>query len=388
MQLKEVKSSYDFNRFISFPVSLYKNEKYWIRPLNSDIRDVFDPHSNNMFKTGDCICWVAEVENRIYGRIAAFANREVDKDGNESMHGGVGFFECVDDQKIADALFNASKEWLLKRGCTFMDGPINFGNRDKWWGLLTKGFDIEPNYRFNYNLPYYQKLFEQYGFKTYYEHYTFIRILDQPVDEHLIEKARKNQALGDYTVRQLDQSYMEKMTEDIVKIYNKAWVNHEEVAHLTREQGHKIMKRLKPILDTDLIYVAYYKEDPVGMYFNIPDVNQFLKHLNGKIDWWGKIKFAWYRLTKKNRKILGFLFGIVPEHQGKGVDGIMIEAMYETTQRLKSKYKTIEISGIGDFNKKMITVVKQVGGDVGKVHTTYRYLFDRSVEFERMKPIN
>ncbi len=387
MHLVEVKTAIDVKRFINFPVSLYRNEKCWIRPLDSDIKAVFDPELNSSFKTGSCICWLAIQNKKVVGRMAAFVTRKTTIKGMNKTMGGIGFFECINDQKVADLMFDAGREWLGQQGCTYMDGPVNFGNRDKWWGLLTKGYEMEPNYQFNYNFPYYKKLFENYGFKIYYEHYTFIRDLDMPVHEKLIRKAEIVHERGNYEVQKLDRRRIREQTRHIVEVYNRAWVKHEGVTPITEEQGHQIMSRVKPILDEELIYIAYYKSEPVGMYFNIPDVNQFIKHLNGKINLLGKIKFAWYKWQKKNRKILGFLFGIVPEHQGKGVDGLMIEAMYNTGLRLQPKYRTIEISGIGDFNRKMIIVVKQVGGEIKKVHSTYRYLFDRSAEFKRMKPI-
>ena len=387
MQLIEVKSRRDVSRFINFPVNLYKNEKHWIRPLDSDIRAVFNPELNGSFNSGSCICWLAIHEKQVVGRIAAFVLKKTTLEGKHKTMGGIGFFESINDQDVANLMFDSSKAWLEKQGCTYMDGPINFGNRDKWWGLLTKGFEIDPNYHFNYNFPYYRELFENYGFKIYYEHYTFIRELATPVHEKLIQMAEEIHELGNYKVQHLDKNRIREQTLDIVDIYNKAWVKHEGVTAITEEQGHSIMRQIKPILDEKLIYIAYHKSEPVGMYFNIPDVNQFIKHLNGKIDLWGKIKFAWYKWRKRDRKVLGFLFGIVPEHQGKGVHGLMIEAMYNTCEMLKPKYKTLEISGIGDFNKKMITVVEQVGGEIGKVHSTYRYLFDRTAEFNRMKPI-
>ena len=177
MHLLEVKTHRDCKRFVSFPVDLYKNQKQYIRPLDKDIADIFDPAVNKNFERGSCVRWLLLNDNKIIGRIAAFVLKKTSLKGGAENFGGVGFFECINDQNAANALFDISKNWLVDQSIEFMDGPINFGARDKWWGLLTKGFDLEPNYQCNYNFPYYRELFENYGFQTYFEHYTFLKAI-------------------------------------------------------------------------------------------------------------------------------------------------------------------------------------------------------------------
>ena len=160
MKLIEVKTRKDAKEFIKLPVWLYKKEKAWIRPLDKDIQDVFDEKVNLTFQNGACIRWILKDKGLCIGRIAAFINNDTAFNNGLQPVGGIGFFECINDQRAANILLDASKNWLKTEGMTAMDGPINFGERDKWWGLLTKGFDLEPNYRCNYHLPYYKDLFE------------------------------------------------------------------------------------------------------------------------------------------------------------------------------------------------------------------------------------
>ena len=148
------------------------------------------------------------------------------------------------------------------------------------------------------------------------------------------------------------------------------------------------MKRLKPVIHEEIIWLAYYKGEPAAIFVNIPEVNQVLKYVNGKMNLLGKLKFLWFKSRIKKRKMLGLIFGVTPEHQGKGVDGAIIRALQNISIEKFPHYKTIEMHGIGDFNRKMILVVKQVGGDVRKIHTTFRYLFDRDQPFERMKSMS
>lgn len=387
MQLLPVVSNRDRKHFMRLPVRLYKGEKNWIRPIDKEIEGVFDPSKNKSFKQGECQRWILKSDNKVIGRIAAFVISKKSNTEEKKLAGGVGFFECINDQKAANILFEAGKNWLEKRGATYMDGPINFGRRDRWWGLLTKGFELEPNYQCNYNFPYYKDLFENYGFKVYFEQFTFVKIIREPFHPRLQYKADIIAQNPDYTLKHFKLNDYDRLTNDIIEVYNKAWVNHEDVTTISQEQGKAIMKRLKAVLHEELIWLAYYKGEPVAIFVNIPEVNQILRYVNGKLDLVGKLKFLWYKSRIKNRKVLGLIFGVVPEHQGKGIDGAIIAAFANEANLNHPEYKTIEMHGIGDFNKKMILVVKQVGGDVRKIHTTYRYLFDKSQTFERMKPI-
>ena len=384
MQLIPAASRADEKEFLQLPVTLYAGQKAWIRPLDADIRAVFDPTTNKAYNLGECRRWLLKEEGRVIGRIAAFFTRNEGPEGGVS--GGVGFFECIDRQQAANLLFDTARDWLAAQGATYMDGPVNFGRRDKWWGLLTSGFELEPNYQSNYHLPYYQKLFEGYGFKTYYQQYTFLKPVFEPLSQRLEQKADRISKDPAYTFEHLKIGELDRFTKDIMEVYNQAWVKHEGVATLSMEQARSIIGQLKPILDEKIIWVGYYKGSPVAIFVCIPEVNQILKHVNGRMDLWGKLKFFWHNKIGRNRKMLGMVFGVVPQHQGKGVDGAIIHAMARVLYKDK-RYETLEMTGIGDFNPKMILVVRQVGGRVCKVHTTYRYLFDREQPFERMKSI-
>ena len=154
------------------------------------------------------------------------------------------------------------------------------------------------------------------------------------------------------------------------------------------KHGQSMIAQLKPIIDERIIWFAYYKKEPVAFYINIPEVNQILKYVNGKLNIEGKLKFVWHRWRRTNKKMLGLIFGVVPEHQGKGLDGALIMAAAQMVQKDYHRYPTLEINGIGDFNKKMLLVIKQVGGELAKVHTTYRYNFNKNMPFQRMPSNN
>ena len=384
MQIVEVKTKKESRAFIELPPSLYRDSENWIRPIDKEIEAIFDPAQNKSFANGSCVRWLLRDSSGYIGRIAAFVLNKTRGEENE-ISARVGFFECIDNQDAANLLFDTARSWLTNKGASYMDGPVNFGPRDKWWGLLTKGFELEPNYQCNYNFPYYQELFENYGFQVYFEHYTFVKLIREEIHPRLHYKAQVVSQDHDFTMEHFELKKFDKYTADIIEVYNKAWVNHEDVSPISLEQGKSLMKRIKPVIEEKLIWLAYYKGQAAAVFMTIPEVNQILKYVNGKLDLIGKLKFLWYKSRIKKRKVLGLLFGVVPEHQGKGVDGAIIRAFQNEMFQNFPQFETIEMHGIGDFNRKMILVVKQVGGDVRKIHTTYRYLFDREQPFERMK---
>ena len=384
MQLIEVTNPQLAKEFVKFQVDLYKNEPAYIRPLDKDIEGVFHPETNKTFRHGECIRWILKNENQqTIGRVAAFINQKTANKNNDQPTGGMGFFDCIDDEKAAFMLFDACKNWLKEKGMEAMDGPINFGDRDKWWGLLVDGFDLEPNYTCNYNLPYYQKFFEDYGFKLYFKQLTYARITREPLSPKLQEKADKVAADPRYTFRHLKLKHLDEYTEYFREVYNAAWGKHKGVAELSSLQAKAIMKQLRPLIDEKIMWFGFFEDKPVAIFIMLPEVNQIFKYVNGKLDWIGKLKFLYHKWAKSCNKMIGLVFGVAPEHQGKGVDGAIIQAARVMVQDDYHRYKYLEMNWIGDFNPKMINVVEQVGGYVSKTHHTYRYLFDQTKGFKR-----
>ena len=138
MWLIEVKSKDDAQAFIQINADLNKATPNYIRPLDHEIRAVFDPDKNKAFRHGECNRWILkDEEGKAIGRIAAFVNKRYKSKGDDQPVGGIGFFDCIRNQEAADMLFDVAKHWLIQKGMGAMDGPINFGERDKWWGLVT-----------------------------------------------------------------------------------------------------------------------------------------------------------------------------------------------------------------------------------------------------------
>jgi len=165
--------------------------------------------------------------------------------------------------------------------------------------------------------------------------------------------------------------------------YNKAWANRSENPELSLPQCKLIVKQMKPIMDLKLLYFGFYKNEPIGFFLSLPEMNQIFKYVNGKLNVIGLIKVVWHTILKTNRKAFGILFGVVPEHQAKGIDAAMVMASREILQGSYKRYDEYEMNWIADFNPKMINVVQQVGAELTKKHATYRKLFDETKPFER-----
>lgn len=385
MKIAEVFTPEDERQFLMLPVSLYKNTPHWIRPLDKDINGVFDKELNKTFRHGECVRWLLKTDDgAVIGRVAAFIDKKTMNKGNDQPTGGMGFFECIEDSEAARMLFDQCRTWLQSVGMEAMDGPINFGSKDRWWGLLVDGYEKDPNYQCNYNFPYYQKFFEDYGFKLYFNQLTFGRGIMEPLSPRMEEKANTLTADPDYVFRHIYKSEIDKKLAEYIRIvYNKAWANRAEMPELSSLQATLFVKQMKPIIDERLLYFGFYKGEPISFYLSLPEINQVFKHVNGKLDWMGKLIFLWHKLRKTNRKAFGVLFGIVPEHQGTGADGAMVLAARAVLQRKYLRYDDYEINWIGDFNPRMINLIEQVGGKLVKKHITYRKLFDESKPFKR-----
>lgn len=384
MQLVEVNDAKTAREFILVNVEVNRRNPNYIRPLNKDIEDVFLPGKNKNFRLGECKRWIlVGDDHKLLGRIAAFTNRKYRNKGDAMKVGGIGFFDCINDQDAADMLFDVSRHWLAQHGIQAMDGPINFGERDRWWGLVTEGFQ-EPLYCMNFNLPYYKSLFEKYGFKTFYNQICFGLDPKKKVSDKILKRHEHIAADPDFAARHMRKNNLEKCIQDFTIVYNKAWAGHGGLKEMRKEQVKLLFNKMKPIIDERIIWFTYYKEEPIAMFINLPDLNQWFKYLHGKFDLLHKLKFLWLQRTKTCKKFTGLVFGVVPEFQGKGVDAYMIQEAARVIQQDDVPYTEYEMQWIGDFNPKMLNIAK----GLGEVYTsrklvTYRYLFDPTMEFKR-----
>ena len=215
MQLNEVNAARTLRDWMQLPWSIYANDPNWIPHLKQDIAKVFDPEKNKLLKEGEAIRWVLYDDQATpIGRIAAFINPKVAHTDKQPT-GGMGFFECTNDQAAADRMLEAAREWLKARGMEAMDGPVNLGERNMFWGVLIENFTDPPIYGANYNPPYYRDLLERYGFQLYFKQLFFKRSVSVKAQPIFHRKYAQLERDPDFEVRDVRGLSTKRIAEDV-----------------------------------------------------------------------------------------------------------------------------------------------------------------------------
>lgn len=382
MQIIPVDNRKTQKDFIRVARILYKDDPVWVCPLDRDIDAIFDPRQNVFYRHGLATRWILKNDQgELIGRIAAFIDHKSSKQQDQPT-GGCGFFECVDDQNAADLLFDTARTWLAKQGMEAMDGPINWGETDSYWGLLIAGF-THPSYEIAYNPPYYQKLFESYGFQTYYKQEGFHLDVTKEMPERFMKIAGWVAKKREYSFRHFTWKDQDILVKDFASVYNTAWKSFKANFEPMEEAYiHKTLKKARSIIEEEFIWLAYRNDQPIAIYLMYPDVNQILKKLNGKLHLINMLRFLWYKKRKTMTRARGVLMGVIPKYQGLGIESAFIWQLVQVFKR-KSHYEEIEFSWVGDFNPRMRKIFISVGSVPVKHYITYRYLFDREKPFKR-----
>ncbi|MEI6696993.1 MAG: GNAT family N-acetyltransferase [Bacteroidota bacterium] len=381
MQISEVKTKQDIKDFHIVPKIVYKNDKYWVCQLESEIENIFSPEVNIFFKNGEANRWLLRNDQgELIGRVAAFINKN--KAYNYAQPtGGMGFFECIQDKQAANLLFDQAEEWLKERGMEAMDGPINFGENDNYWGLLVEGF-MHPGIGMQYNPPYYQQFFEEYGFSFYFEQVTNHLDLTVPFPERFWKIADWIRQKPIYSFEHIHLNEADRFIDDFKTIYDTAWQFHENFTPINKEVLKRSILNAKDVIDEEFIWFAYSEGKPIAFLIMFPDVNQILKHLDGKLHLWNKLKFLYYKKTHCITRARITIMGVVPQFQKSGIESGIFWHLNQIMKR-KTWYTELELSWVGDFNPKMRALHESVGAKFAKKHITYRKLFKEANNIQR-----
>jgi len=372
MTLIEVKDKKTRREFLNIARDIYKNDPVWVCPFDNDIEAVFNPLKNNFHKHGSAIRWVLKGnQGKVIGRIAAFVNYKKAYTYLQPT-GGIGFFECINDYSAAVCLFDKAKEWLLQQGMEAMDGPINFGENDTFWGLLIEGF-TQPSFGMNYNPPYYYQFFKDYGFVTLYEQISNHLDVNKPFPERFTKIAEWVSRKPDYRFEHLKKNDFARFSSDFMEIYNDGWKDFENFVPIAQETILESFNKMKVIMDEKLIWFVYINDEPASFVIIIPDVNQMIKPLKGKLGLIEKIKFLYYRWKGVSR-MRAIAMGTKQAYQKHGLESALFIKLKEYVLPLK-QYKELELSWVGDFNDKMLAIHEATGAVFGKRHATMRKIF-------------
>ncbi len=382
MNIALVQSRKEEKAFLDFPRKLYRNDPNHVVQFDSEIKNAFDPKINPYFKHGDAVRWIAlNDRGETVGRIAAFYDTYKDE-ADYVRNGGCGFFESINDQQVAFLLFDTARDWLQKHGYEAMTGPINFGENDTNWGCLVQGFILQ-GLGMNYNPPYYKELFESYGFKLYYRQLSFHLDIVKPFPERFWKIAEWINNREGYTFKHFELKNTAQFVDDTAYIYDQAWSQlRKDYTPMDKASLYDELRKIRMILDEEMIWFAYFNDEPISFFMFLPDANEIFRHLNGKLHLINKLRFLNYKRKKTISRARGTAAGVIPKFQNSGVESGIFYQLRKIMDQ-KPQYKEFELSWVGDFNPKMISLYLNTGAVHSKTHHTYRYLFDRKQPYYR-----
>ena len=353
--------------FLQFPYKHYAGDKNWIPPLYMDQKVLINTQKNPFYNDADIALFLAQSNGKVAGRIAAVHNKKYNEYQNENV-GFFGFFECIDNQSVANLLFKVASDWLKERDLDAVIGPTSPGTLDVI-GVLIEGFEYEPAILMPYNKTYYDKLITGYGFEKEMDLLAF-RANQDTVSFDRLKRASKivRKRIPSLKIREVNLKNFDYEVKIIREIFNKAWAKNWGFTPMSKEEFEHLAKDLKTIVDTDIAHVAEIDGRPVGFSIALPDFNQALKHTNGRLFPTGIFKLLYY--SRKISKIRTALMGILPEYQGKGIDALF---HYEATVNGREKgYYSSELGWVLENNIDMIRVAERLGGHVEKRYRMYK----------------
>jgi hypothetical protein len=366
IEIKPVLTKQDISQFIKLPWKLYTNDPSWVPPLLMDRKKLIDKKNNPFYKHSDAEFFLAYRDGEIVGRIGAIVNHNHIKEHNEKV-GFFGFFESINDQNVANALFKTAREWLKQHGMTAMRGPANPSVNDEY-GLLIDGFNRPPVILMPYNPPYYAKLIEGAGLTKVKDLYAYHVSKDRSLNERLTkisERARQREGL---TFRTINMKEFDKEVAVIKSLYNRAWQYNWGAVPMTDEEFDYLAADLKQIIVPELVILAEFKGEPVGFSLSIPDLNIALKYNKG-----GYLLPAIVRMLVHKKKINWarvLVLGVVPERLKTGAASVLF---YETARRCVEKgYPDGEASWVLEDNLMMNRAAEFLNADRYKTYRLYQ----------------
>ena len=366
--IESVQKRRDLLEFIKFPWQVYENDPYWVPPLITERKEFLNKGKNPFFNHAEVVFFLARRGRRVVGRIAGVINHN-HVEYHQEKAGFFGLFECVEDFDVAKALLDAVQDWLKSKGMAVMRGPANFSSNEDW-GLLLEGFDSPPVIMMPYNPPYYLELVESYGMTKTKDLYAYFIDETLPTPERVVRMAESIKKKVGVTVRNINMRDFNGEVERIKQIYNSAWSKNWGFIPMTDEEFDHLAKNLKQIVDPHMVFIAEVNNRPAGFSLAIPDFNQVLARLNGRLFPLGILKLFWH--TKVRNKIDGvriITMGVVPEYQRRGIDTVFYAETYDVG--VKRGYTWAEMSWVLEDNVLMNRVLELLGAKLYKKYRIY-----------------
>jgi len=363
--VRPVSSARDMKTFIKLPWKIMANDPAWVPPLLMDRRKLLDRKRNPFYQHADVEFFLAERRGETVGRIAAIMNYNHNKEHEENI-GFFGFFDCINDQEVANALFDAARNYVARFNATALRGPANPSVNDEY-GMLVEGFDTSPTVLMTHNPPYYQTLTETYGFQKAKDLYAYWMSQAEVYTERLERAVNLVKQRARMTFRMLDMKHYYEEVDRIKVVYNKAWQKNWGAVPMTDAEFDALAKDLKAIVKPELIIMAETQGKVVGFALALPDINVPLKHNRS-----GRLLPGLYHMMTKSKEISCvrvIVLGVVPEYLNSGAAGVLF---YEVARNAKALgYAYGEASWILEDNVMMNRAAELLKGKIYKRYRIY-----------------
>lgn len=367
ISIKEVNDKKTLNDFVDFIYENYKGDKNFVPPLRSDYIKYVQGVDNDLNEAGPNTKYICYDDDKVVGRLLVGVNNIINE-YHGFKEGYISLFECVENYEYAEKLLDKAVEFLKSHGMTKVKGPLSLPGGEDNRGFIVDNFDAQPFIMNTYNKKYYNDFFIKYGFEKYFDCYAYkdtIENADIERYEKLVPYAMKK---FDFRVDNIDLTNVDKDAMDIMNVLERALPREwDDFAPPREEEIRKIVKQLVPFADSDLIFIARDNKtnEPIGFNITLPDYNQAIKKMNGKMFPFGFLKFLYYK--RKINRLRFFVLFVVPEYRKKGVTSVMYLKTY--LNALKKGYTELEGSTIWEYNRDMMNDVESFGA---KINITYR----------------
>jgi len=364
LEIVKVDDKKQLTNFIKLPWKIYNNDPYWVPPIISDQMKFLDKNKGVFFEFGEAEYFLALLNGQIVGRLSAHISRQYEK-YHDTDTGFFGFFECVDDQEVANALFTRASEWLKLKNKSKILGPISFTLYDEC-AMLYKGFDSSPVVLLAYNPPYYNDLLVGAGFRKAIDWYAFLVSGDVEVKPTFYKIRDRIIKQSGIQIENINLKKLDQAIKHVGKIFNNAWMENWGHVPLTAGQLKYMADELKYVAVEDLCYLAFLNGECIGFSLTLKDANPALQKANGRLLPFGIFKIM--EEMKNIKRLLTIAMGVLKEYRHKGLDILFYLNTIE--QGLKLGYTESECSIIVETNHRMIGALEDLNA---KKYKTYRF---------------
>jgi hypothetical protein len=373
LTIEPVRSGSDRSQFIALPFRLYSQDPFWVPPLRLDMKERLDEKRHPFFTQAKVRLFLARRGPQVAGRVAALVDEAHNRYHDEKA-AGFGFLEFEEDQEVAAALLRRVAEWGRAQGMEKLRGPVNFSTNEEC-GTLVDGFDGPPVLMMTYNPPWHAGILESLGLDKGRDLLAYYIDRSASFDrlKRLSERVVKRYELKG---RPIDLKRYDEELEIIRAIYNEAWANNWGFVPMERDEFRWHARKMKQILVPELAMIVEAKGEPIGFSLAMPDYNQALIKLKGRLFPFGLIKFLFLKRRISGIRVMAM--GVKSAHRTIGAEGVMISRTIEEGLRLG--YGWAELSWVLDDNEAMCKLAENMGA---RAYRRYRIW---EAPIERMLP--